>query len=279
MGAGIHTSPRCHPLASIGFPTLISHLCFYTECYHVEMSSLVAYDDSESEDDSLDQREEEASAFVQTGSSEQNLEVRVCNTSQVTPSHHSFTPDPDISHENVSERSISSLHQHLEPQSCSDLGRKYCSDARAQEKHFKETTAPVSLCLTQGNISPLQTLPHMLQSFGDRLKPEKRHHALLSVRPYIPKRQRLVTSAEIVHPQCPTEQVQGNQTREGQILSEVSGRVKPHLAHKPGAAGIPRKLLMSLGGHQGPVNTVQWCPMPHLSHLLLSASMDKTFKV
>lgn len=36
---------------------------------------------------------------------------------------------------------------------------------------------------------------------------------------------------------------------------------------------------MSLGGHQGPVNTVRWCPVPHLSHLLLSASMDKTFKV
>lgn len=36
---------------------------------------------------------------------------------------------------------------------------------------------------------------------------------------------------------------------------------------------------MSLGGHQGPVNTVQWCPVPQHSHLLLSASMDKTFKV
>ncbi|KAK2825966.1 hypothetical protein Q5P01_020180 [Channa striata] len=36
---------------------------------------------------------------------------------------------------------------------------------------------------------------------------------------------------------------------------------------------------MSLRGHQGPVNKVRWCPVPHLSHLLLSASMDKTFKV
>ncbi len=31
--------------------------------------------------------------------------------------------------------------------------------------------------------------------------------------------------------------------------------------------------------HQGPVNTLQWSPVEHLSHLLLSASMDRTFKV
>ncbi|KAG8013320.1 WD repeat-containing protein 25 [Nibea albiflora] len=138
------------------------------------MSSLVAYEDSESEDDSLEQTKERPPAAVQTGFCEQNQEVRV---------------------------------------------------------------------------------------------------------PYIPKRQRLATSVETADPKYSAEQVPGNQTRTGQILSEVSPRVKPYLAHKPGAAGIPRRLLMSLGGHQGPVNTVQWCPVPHLSHLLLSASMDKTFKV
>ncbi|XP_041809176.1 WD repeat-containing protein 25 isoform X1 [Chelmon rostratus] len=251
---------------------------------HVEMSSLVAYEDSESEDDSLDQAGEGAPASVQTGSCEQNQDVRGCNSSEVTLSPHSFTPDPHRSvleyHGSFSERNSSSLRSDSQPQSCFDRERKYCSDVTTRERHLKDTTAPLSLCATQGKISPLHTLPHMPQSFTDGLKSAKRHRTVPSgVRPYIPKRQRLASSVETVDPKFPAEQVPGNQTREGQILSEVSARVKPYLVHKPGAAGIPRRLLMSLGGHQGPVNTVQWCPVPHLSHLLLSASMDKTFKV
>ncbi len=236
------------------------------------MSSLVAYEDSESEDDSHDQTEE---GPVQTGSCEQSQEVRVCNSA----SHLTLTPDRSVLeyHGNVSERSSSS---HSQSRSCLDWERKYCSDGTAQEKHFKDAAAPPSSHATQGNVSPLQTLPHMPQSFGEGLNPAKRHHAVPSgVRPYIPKRQRLAASVKTVDPKYPAEQVPGSQTSESQILSEVSARVKPYLSHKPDPAGIPRRLLMSLGGHQGAVNTVQWCPLPHLSHLLLSASMDKTVKV
>ncbi|XP_037602366.1 WD repeat-containing protein 25 isoform X1 [Sebastes umbrosus] len=246
-------------------------------CHNVKMSSLVAYEDSEPEDDYLAQTEEGASASVQT-----DRDVRMCKSSEVTRSRpHSFTPDPDRSvleyHGDVSERSSSSLHPHSQPQS--RFERKYHSDGTAQEKHFRDT-APLSLSATQGKSSPLLTLPHLPQGFGAGLNPAKRHHTVPSgVRPYIPKRQRLATSVEPVDPKNPAEQVPGNQTRESQILSDVSARVMPYLAQKPGAAGVPRRLLMSLEGHQGPVNTVQWCPVPQLSHLLLSASMDKTFKV
>ncbi|XP_051244435.1 WD repeat-containing protein 25 isoform X1 [Dicentrarchus labrax] len=251
-----------------------------TVSHHVEMSSLVAYEDSESEDDSFNQTEEErAPASVQTGSCDENQEVRVCDSFEVTPTPHSFTPDPERS---VFQHhgSRSSLHPHSRPQSCFSLERKYCSDDTAQEKHFRDTTGPLSLRATHGKISPQQTLPHMPQSSGDGLNAPKRHRTVPSgVRPYIPKRQRLATSVETVDSKCPAEQGAGNQTKESQILSEVSVRIKPYLPHKPSTAGIPRRLLMSLEGHQGPVNTVQWCPVPHLSHLLLSASMDKTFKV
>lgn len=247
-------------------------------CHHVEMSSLVAYEDSESEDDTAD---EGASAAVQSGSVVQNQEVRVCESSDVTQSLHSFTPDADRSaydrHGSVSDRSSSSLHPHSQLHSCEG---KYHSDWREQEKHFTDTAAPLSLHAAQGKISAVQTLPHVPQSVGDGISPAKRHHTARSgVRPYIPKRQRLATPVKTVDPKNPAEQVPGNLTRESQILSEVSARVKPYLAQKPGAARTPRKLLMKLGGHRGPVNTVQWCPVPHLSHLLLSASIDKTFKV
>ncbi|XP_068436853.1 WD repeat-containing protein 25 [Clinocottus analis] len=249
------------------------------------MSSLVAYEDSESEDDYLDQTEDITSASIETGSCEQNQDARMCKSSEIIPSPCSFTPGSDRSvldyHGNVFERHSSLHHPHSQPQDCYDWESKYCRDRTAQENHLRDTAAHLSVPVTQGNISPLQTLPHMPQSFSDGLNPAKRIHTDVrsGVRPYIPKRQRLATSVGTVDPKYPAEQNPGNLTRESQILSDVSARIKPYLAHKLGPAGIPRRLLMSLGGHQGPVNTVRWCPVPHLSHLLLSASMDKTFKV
>lgn len=247
------------------------------------MSSLVAYEDSESEDDSVDQTKEGEPASVQKQSCEQS-HVMVCSSSERTVSPHSFTPDPDSSlleyNGSAQEGNSFSVHPHSRLCSFFDWRGQNCSDGTAGEKHCADTTAPLSFGLTQGTISPMQIPPHPQQRFGDKLKPPKRHCTVPSgVRPYIPKRQRLATSEEAVGSTFPVEHVSGNQTRESQILSQVSERVKPYLAHKPGTAGIPRRLLMNLGGHQGPVNTVQWCPVPHLSHLLLSASMDKTVKV
>uniref|UniRef100_A0A3P8TM20 WD repeat domain 25 n=1 Tax=Amphiprion percula TaxID=161767 RepID=A0A3P8TM20_AMPPE len=245
------------------------------------MSALVDYDDSESEDDSLDQREEKASA-VHTVCCEQNQRDVECNNSKVMPSPRSFAPDWTVLeyHENTSERNSSSIYPNPQPQNYTDLERKYCNVGAAEDKHFRDTAAPPSLPETHGKIAPLQSLPCMPQSSSDVSNPAKRQLTVSSgVRPYIPKRQRLATSVETVDLKYTAEQGLGNQTRESQILSNVSAKLKPYLTEKPSAAGIPRRPLMSLGGHQGPVNTLQWCPVPHLSHLLLSASMDKTFKV
>ncbi|XP_069008488.1 WD repeat-containing protein 25 [Embiotoca jacksoni] len=236
------------------------------------MSSLVAYEDS----DSSDQGEEGASASVETAPRKQNQEA-VTRTSEVTSSPAGFAPDQH--RVNITDGSSSSFHPHSQPQGCSGWGRKYCSGG-AENKLSRDTAAPLRLPATQRETTPVQALPCMPRSSSDEFHPTKRQLAVPSgVRPYVPKRQRLATSVEAVDPKYPTEQVPGNQTRESQILSEVSARLKPYLAQKPSAAGVPRRLLMSLGGHQGAVNTVKWCPSPHLSHLLLSASMDKTFKV
>ncbi|XP_026195698.1 WD repeat-containing protein 25 [Anabas testudineus] len=245
------------------------------------MSSLVAYEESESEDESVDQVDKGASVSVQTRSlCEPQRKTVACSSSEGA----SCNPHPERTlleyYGKVSELNRSSHQPHSQPQSCSDRETKYYNYRTAQDMHFRDTTAPLSLPVTQGEISPRQTLPHMSQRFSDGLNPAKRHHTVPSgLRPYIPKRQRLATSVETVDPQSSAQQVSENQTREGHILSDISERVKPYLGRKPNAAGIPKRLLMSLGGHQGPVNTVQWCPVPHLSHLLLSASMDKTFKI
>ncbi|XP_068194650.1 WD repeat-containing protein 25 [Antennarius striatus] len=243
------------------------------------MSSLVAYEDSESDGEQTD---EGASTCVQTDSCEQNQEVGRCDSSEISLSHHSFTHDLDRSvweyHGGASEGNSSSLLPHSEPQRLLDRERKYCSYRMAQEKQFRDATASLSSGGTQVKSSPPQTPLHMQQRFSDDFKPAKRPTSS-DVRPYIPKRQRQATSLEMVDPNFPTDQTMGYQSRDSQILTEVSARVKPYLALKPGTAGIPKKVLISLRGHQGPVNTVQWCPVPHLSHLLLSASMDKSVKV
>uniref|UniRef100_A0AAV2JEJ6 WD repeat domain 25 n=1 Tax=Knipowitschia caucasica TaxID=637954 RepID=A0AAV2JEJ6_KNICA len=96
------------------------------------------------------------------------------------------------------------------------------------------------------------------------------------VQPYVLKRQRCapVESSE------PSDASEHIHREERPILSDGAHTVKQCLSQKlPVLSAAPKRLHMRLGGHQGPVNTVKWCPVPHLSHLLLSASMDKTFKV
>ncbi|XP_048048018.1 WD repeat-containing protein 25 [Megalobrama amblycephala] len=95
-----------------------------------------------------------------------------------------------------------------------------------------------------------------------------------AVRPYIPKRQRVSTAV------VQTPETQDTRPSAGaHLLSEVSERVRPFLGRKHGRAELPRRLQCCVQAHQGPVNTLQWSPVDHLSHLLLSASMDKTCKV
>lgn len=246
------------------------------------MSLLVAYEDSESEDDALDQGEEEGSGPVQTEScrkSEQTQGVGACNPSAPSQIPHSFTPDTSVLtfHEHTShvERSRSSLNSPSQPQSFFSMERRYSRGGPEQDGCFKETTASLGSPGSLEKFSALQCFP----GSNSTKRPCEPHIPSSGVRPYISKRQRLATAVEKVDLNHPAMQIPGDQTKQSQILSNVSERVKPYLAEKPGVAGIPRRLLMSLGGHQGPVNTVQWCPVPHLSHLLLSASMDKTVKV
>ncbi|XP_010877834.2 WD repeat-containing protein 25 [Esox lucius] len=129
--------------------------------------------------------------------------------------------------------------------------------------------------------------PHLPRHLSDCMKeppasPLKRHVAPPpGIRPYIPKRQRTVPAAEGVEPTPSGADVTPDPSTVSRLLSEVSERVRPYLGPRPGPRGaeLPRRVRLRLQGHQGPVNTVQWCPVPQFSHLLLSASMDKTVMI
>lgn len=218
------------------------------------MSSLVAYDDSGSEEDG-------DTASIQTRTSEST-------SSEVAQSPHS------------SDRSTLGGISMLEYHGHNSEGPQPRPWPQGLENPLIVGSPPPNLAVALGKISPMRTPPQRPQMLSDKLNPAKRPCTVPSgIRPYIPKRQRLATSGETLNSKSQVEHNPGCQTRLSQVLSEVSERVKPYLDNRPGTAGIPRRLLMSLGGHQGPVNTVQWCPVPQHSHLLLSASMDKTFKV
>lgn len=233
------------------------------------MSSLVAYDDSGSEDESLVHGPLDS---VPTGSCrEDSLDM----DSRVTSKANSSTQNSDWTllgnlGSNTGKSSVSVNYGQSQVPNCSDQKKiKCCYVAGVQNKQPGDTAA----FLTQFS-------PHIPQRAADVLNPARRQHSVPSgVRPYVPKRQRLSASVETADPKCPADQVPGSQREASQILSDVSERVKPYLDVKPEAAGLPRRLLLHLRAHQGPVNTVRWCPVPRLSHLLLSASMDKTFKV
>lgn len=230
------------------------------------MSSLVDYEDSESEDDSLEQR------------AAQHQDTVVCSDLRVRPCPGSLASDWKVwdYQRSMSEGSSSSLRFSSQTRKFTNSGRR-CGGAAAND--CRDSEALRNLPDAQREIASPEALPCMSQGVGNTSNSAKRQLTVPSgVRPYIPKRKRLAAS-ETAAQKHPTDQVLENQARESQILSDVSARLKPYLAQEPSRTGIPRRLLMSLGGHQGPVNTVQWCPLPHASHLLLSASIDKTFKV
>lgn len=244
-------------------------------------SSLVAYEDSESEseDENLELKMDGTS--LPTKSHKEKQEDSGRNSSEVELSHHGFklrpdSPAPDC-HQSVSEEDRASLCRFSQPL---NWARSCCIDSTTTNHPCGDPTVALRAGEAEGGVPPPQRLPHNMQRSDDRLKSLKRLSSDSSgIRPYIPKRQRLSTIVATEDPIVPGEQSQSDQTAGVQILSSVSERIRPYIDSKPSVAGIPRKLLMNLEGHHGPVNTLQWCPVPHLSHLLLSASMDKTFKV
>lgn len=101
--------------------------------------------------------------------------------------------------------------------------------------------------------------------------------------PYTPKRLRQLQalSAETgegtnLEPQGPPEKCTPAPLCVAPTVSEV---IQPHLNSQYRETKVPRKVLFHLRGHRGPVNSIQWCPVFSKSHMLLSTSMDKTFKV
>ena len=80
--------------------------------------------------------------------------------------------------------------------------------------------------------------------------------------------------AEFDQSQSASESTHTNQL---QWCYRVHNKVGPHLDEKP-VNRVPRSKLRDISAHGGIVNKVEWC-RPEFSHLLLSASMDRSVKI
>ncbi|KAM9381207.1 WD repeat-containing protein 25 isoform 2-T2 [Phaethornis superciliosus] len=103
------------------------------------------------------------------------------------------------------------------------------------------------------------------------------------IRPYIPKRLRQENSS--MPEKKDSDQREGSDcdvklgVSGDQTLRKISELIKPYLGSKYKFTEVPKSLIFCMSKHNGPVNEIQWSPVREQSHLLLSASMDKTIKV
>ncbi|XP_039568513.1 WD repeat-containing protein 25 isoform X2 [Passer montanus] len=124
-------------------------------------------------------------------------------------------------------------------------------------------------------------------SSGNGISQKRTHKdstaTLTGIRPYIPKRLRQENSSK---PEKEESDQRGSSDCDvklsgsgEQALRKISELIKPYLGSKYKVTEVPKSLIFYISKHSGPVNEIQWCPVREQSHMLLSASMDKTVKV
>lgn len=244
-----------------------------------DMNSLVAYDSSDSETD-YDKSED-----IKTAQGEQDFARSSFKVQPAFPRLESSGCSPEVI--------IASSHRNVE---CNFNSAQNCA-----QRHSNATFRPPGTTLN--NVTRFQFSksdygnPRALlqKSARDGKMDHSAQKRLIqdsvtdaqNIRPYVPKRLRqneavnnksneLREGTEVVNTgidcTAPEEHRLG-------LLSRVSDFIKPFLENTHKTSNVPKCLMFELPQHKGPVTTVQWCPVETHSHLLLSASMDKSFKV
>ncbi|XP_009068904.1 PREDICTED: WD repeat-containing protein 25-like, partial [Acanthisitta chloris] len=234
-------------------------------------SSLVAYDDSGSETEA-----EEIEVPSASGRQTSHPSSSVSSVQHFAPGI-SGTKSPYETHpaENIGSSVCEDPPEHYAQNNNTDLTSPYCR--RTYPGH-------AALCMAYKNYQ--QTSSSSTYS-GNGISQKRIHQdttpAIKGIRPYIPKRLRQENSSV---PEKKDSAQRGSS--DGDVELGVSGEqtwgkiselIKPYLGSKYKVTEVPKSLIFSMSKHSGPVNEIQWCPVWEQSHMLLSASMDKTVKV
>nr|XP_056707647.1 WD repeat-containing protein 25 [Euleptes europaea] len=229
------------------------------------MNSLVAYDDSDSETD-IGKSEDAVSS-----------EVNLANPAASTVGSRSgFDAISESQIQSVDYTSGSKKNVfHNDPLLCHVQANKKSLAVACHAALQMATRSP------EQSLSPLQK-PQVLSE--NESYSQKRAHGdsgvtLQGLRPYIPKRLRKEKNPEAEDGgESISNSANLGVAGDGMSIN-ISKYIMPYIGSKYGATAIPTNLVFHRREHGGPINVVRWCPVQKWSHMLLSASMDKTVKV
>ncbi|XP_053230854.1 WD repeat-containing protein 25 isoform X1 [Podarcis raffonei] len=218
--------------------------------------SLVAYEDSDSETEDGKSEDAPASGINVTNSA--MTAAQPCDGT-VKISDSTFQPVEYIGSSRSNMFHEDTLLRHLKP------NKNYMATT------FLKKLQPDTPRLFSAN-----------ESYSQKRPCDYSEVTIQGLRPYIPKRLRheknpLLCEAEDSGQS--TSCAAKLDTAGEQVSFNTSQYIMPYIGSKYGITEIPRNLVFQMSDHSGPVNVVQWCPVQKWSHMLLSASMDKTVKV
>ncbi|XP_070259138.1 WD repeat-containing protein 25-like isoform X2 [Myotis yumanensis] len=268
------------------------------------MASLVAYDDSDSEAES-----EPAGSFAAAGQRKDScvtVETRgqafasgvLDGTGGTLPTKHGSCEDP------ASQRLPLARLWRSDPGSCpsqrlqwprtepdvtfptSEPPRPSLWTSHAPAGHVPRAAACLKqVRLSWGTYDPpeppfgAQPKPETPGKSGSSLQKKRREDCIV---PYTPKRLRRSQALSTETGKNKDAEARGPSLRAPRPLCmapQVSEFIQPYLGTPYKETQISQKVLFHLHGHKGPVSSIQWCPVFSKSHMFLSASLDKTFKV
>uniref|UniRef100_A0A8B9Q3Y7 Uncharacterized protein n=1 Tax=Apteryx owenii TaxID=8824 RepID=A0A8B9Q3Y7_APTOW len=236
-------------------------------------SSLVAYDDSDSE------AEVEKTEVPNTSSRGKSLSSSSVNPVQyfapgILDTKSMYEMQPTDNTDSSGMGTVCEDHPERYTQNNNtDLASPYCRRAHPSCTAF---------CMSYRNHEQTSS-----SSINSGISPQKRMHkdsitTVKGIRPYIPKRLRQENSGMYKEKESDQGENSNCSVKLGitgeQTLTKISELIKPYLGSKYKLTEVPKNLVFHISEHSGPVNEIQWCPVREQSHMLLSASMDKTIK-
>ncbi|XP_053131156.1 WD repeat-containing protein 25 isoform X2 [Hemicordylus capensis] len=235
--------------------------------------SLVAYDDSDSE--------AEAGKTEDATSSDMNL-VNSIQSSVQSHSGKDTISESKIQPVEYMDNSRRNIFQEDVLLQYPQANKNYLVAVNPKKTYSAILKIPNSDC--NQSLSPLlkpKRLPGN-ESFSQKRACSDSDATIQGLRPYIPKRLRQEKNTLLHEAEdhggstsCVTKLGTGGD----QISIKTSEYIMPYIGSKYRVTEIPKNLVFQMSEHSGPVNAVRWCPVQKWSHMLLSASMDKTVKV
>lgn len=264
------------------------------------MTSLVAYDDSDPESEADPARSGDAAGQMSDVSGISRPEVEFASSTGVTKEGAQHTGNSPYEDPGKQRLPLARLWRS-DPGSCPSQRLQWPSKEPDSTFPTSEPPGP-SLWMNRapvGHVPLAAACFKPLKPAWDAFTPSHTHSKLEStagnasssqrkrgeacVLPYIPKRLRQL---QVLNPEAtggrdvePPGSPAGCAPAPLCVAPTVSEFIQPYLNSQYRETTVPKKVLFHLRGHRGPVNSIQWCPVFSKSHMLLSASMDKTFKV